>query len=94
MECLAALTRAENSYRVVLLDLHMHDIDGFDVTMRIRKFRSQSRPLIVALTVNAEERIWERCLLAGMNGVIWKPIVLQGLSDELRRVLQRAGDVV
>ncbi|XP_021677977.2 protein EIN4 isoform X2 [Hevea brasiliensis] len=90
-ECLSALSSAENSFGVVILDLQMPEMDGFEVAMRIRKFRSRNWPLIIALTASAEDNIWERCLQMGMNGVIRKPVLLQGMADELRRVLQRAG---
>lgn len=91
-ECLTAVTSAENACRVVLLDIHMPEMDGFEVAMRIRKFRSRSWPLIIAVTASAEEHVWERCLQMGMNGLIRKPVLLQGLADELQRVLHRAGE--
>ncbi|TQE02222.1 hypothetical protein C1H46_012223 [Malus baccata] len=87
-ECLSALTAAENSFQIVVLDLHMPEMDGFEVAMRIRKFCSRSWPSIIALTASAEEHIWERCLQLGMNGLIRKPVLLQGMADELCRVLQ------
>uniref|UniRef100_A0A5B7AE01 Ethylene receptor n=1 Tax=Davidia involucrata TaxID=16924 RepID=A0A5B7AE01_DAVIN len=89
-ECLSSLGLARTSFRVVVLDLHMPEMDGFEVATRIRKFRSRNWPLIIALTASAEEHVWERCLQVGMNGVIRKPVLLQGLADELRRLLQRA----
>ncbi|KAJ4836210.1 Protein ein4 [Turnera subulata] len=91
-ECLSAVSSAENSFRLVVLDLHMPEMDGFEVAMRIRKFRSRNWPLIIAVTASAEDHIWERCLQMGMNGMIRKPVLLQGMKDELRRVLQRAGE--
>lgn len=94
LECLSILGPAGKSYPVVIIDLHMPEMDGFEVAMRIRKFRSHSRPLIIALTASAEEHVWERCLQMGMNGVIRKPVLLQGMADELRRVLQRANEGV
>lgn len=93
-ECLSALTAAENPFRIVLLDLHMPEMDGFEVAMRIRKFHSRSWPLIIALTASAEDHVWERCLHMGMNGLIRKPVLLQGMADELHRVLQRASEVL
>ncbi|XP_041017284.1 protein EIN4 [Juglans microcarpa x Juglans regia] len=86
-ECLSALSAAENSFRIVLLDLHMPEMDGFEVALRIRKLRSQNWPSIIALTASAEEDVMERCIRVGMSGVIRKPILLQGMADELRRVL-------
>ncbi|XP_068646263.1 protein EIN4 [Aristolochia californica] len=90
IECLSALG-VGNLFQVVLLDLQMPEIDGFDVAMRIRKFRSGPWPLIVALTDSADDGVWDKCLHTGMNGLIRKPILLQKLSDELSRVLQQAG---
>ncbi|MFS7899938.1 putative non-specific serine/threonine protein kinase [Helianthus anomalus] len=81
-----------SSFHVVILDLHMPEMDGFEVATRIRKFRSRNRPSIIALTASAEEQVWERCLQVGMNGVIRKPVLLRGLENELRTVLQRAGE--
>ncbi|KAL2942666.1 Protein EIN4 [Bienertia sinuspersici] len=87
-ECLSAVAPSPNSFRVVLLDLHMPEMDGIEVTKRIRKLYSRSGPLIIALTASAEENIWEKCLQTGMNGLIRKPVVLQGIVDELQRLLR------
>lgn len=86
-ECVAA---SGSTIQIVILDLHMRDLDGFEVAMRIRKFRSRSWPLIIALTASADEDVWERCRQIGINGVIRKPVVLQGIANELRRVLLQA----
>ncbi|KAK9293059.1 hypothetical protein L1049_021043 [Liquidambar formosana] len=91
-ECLSVLNHAENSFQIIILDLHMPEMDGFEVAMRIRKFLSHNWPLIIALTASAEEYVWERCLQVGMNGLIRKPVLLQGMADELRKVLQRASE--
>ncbi|KVI07439.1 protein EIN4-like [Cynara cardunculus var. scolymus] len=91
-ECLSSLGPTMTPFHLVILDLHMPEMDGFEVATRIRKFRSRNRPLIIALTASAEEQVWERCLQVGMNGVIRKPVLLRGLEKELRTVLQRAGE--
>ncbi|XP_071710047.1 protein EIN4-like [Rutidosis leptorrhynchoides] len=91
-ECLSSLGPTMTPFHVVILDLHMPEMDGFEVATRVRKFRSRNRPLIIALTASAEEQVWERCLQVGMNGVIRKPVLLRGLENELRTVLQRAGE--
>ncbi|KAK6929818.1 Signal transduction histidine kinase, dimerization/phosphoacceptor domain [Dillenia turbinata] len=87
IECLSALGPNFTSFQIVLLDLNTPELDGFDVARRIRKFRSRGWPLIVALTSSADEDVWERCLQTGMNGVLHKPIQLQGIAEELRRIL-------
>ncbi|KAK7344586.1 hypothetical protein VNO77_14366 [Canavalia gladiata] len=86
-ECLSVIGSARSSFQVILLDLHMPELDGFEVATRIHKFRSRNWPMIVALTVSTEEDLWERCMQIGMNGVIRKPIMLQGIAGELRRIL-------
>lgn len=86
-DCLGALAPAVSSFQIVLLDLHLPDLDGFEVTMRIRKFRSRSWPLIVGFA-SADEDVSGRCLQIGMNGIIRKPVLLPEIADELQRVLQ------
>lgn len=89
-ECLSAIGPATSTYQICLLDLEMPDLDGFEVAMRVRKFRSRSWPMIIALTANADEDLWEKCLQSGMNGVIRKPVTMQGIADQLSRVLAQA----
>lgn len=91
--CLSAISMGQNTFQIVILDLHMPEMDGYEVAARIRKFcSSHNRPLIIALTASTEENVSERCLKMGMNGLIRKPVLLQGMADELRRVLQQAGE--
>lgn len=92
-DCIMALNQPVSSYQIILLDLHMSDVDGFEVAARIRKSRSRNWPLIVALTASGDADVWERCLQMGINGVIQKPVVLQGISDELRRVMVHTNKV-
>ncbi|KAF5175483.1 Ethylene receptor [Thalictrum thalictroides] len=87
-ECLSALGTAGSSFQIILLDIHMPEMDGFEVAMRVRKFQSRSCPLIVALTASADEDVWQKCLQVGMNGLIRKPVLLEGMAAELQRVLQ------
>nr|AAZ81985.1 ethylene receptor [Petunia x hybrida] len=89
-DCLGALGPAASLFQIVLLDLHLPDLDGFEVTMRIRKYRSRSWPLIVGLTASADEDVSGRCVQIGMNGIIRKPVLLPGIADELQRILLQA----
>jgi ethylene receptor len=92
-ECLGAISGSSgSSFKIIMLDIHMPDVDGFEVATRIRKFNGPNWPLIIALIANAEEQVNDRCMLAGMNGVIRKPILLHQIADELRTVLHRAGE--
>ena len=93
-ECLAAISPAGSSIQIVLLDLHMPELDGYEVAIRIRKFRSRSWPLIIALAASDDDDVWEKCMQIGINGVVRKPALLQGIANELRRVLLQANKVV
>ncbi|KAJ8438900.1 hypothetical protein Cgig2_007745 [Carnegiea gigantea] len=86
-ECLTALGPAGSCFQILLLDLHMHDLDGFEVASRIRKLRSMSLPLIIAVIASDEDDFWEKFKRVGINGVIRKPVILPEMIDELRRVL-------
>ena len=76
------------AFDLLLLDLHMPELDGFQVVAALRQAeQSTSRRLpIVALTARsgAEER--ERCLAAGMNGFLSKPIRANALNEALAAV--------
>ncbi|CAL5208064.1 unnamed protein product [Lathyrus oleraceus] len=88
-ECLSLFGPAGGSpFELILLDLHLPDIDGFEVTLRIRKLKSRNRPIVVALTASFEQALREKCMHIGFNGVIRKPILLKAFSDELQRILK------
>jgi PAS domain S-box-containing protein len=70
-------------YDVVLMDGQMPELDGFEATRKIRGMELERQPRIVALTAHAMHGDRERCLDAGMDEYLAKPIQL----DELRRVL-------
>ncbi|KAE8731536.1 Ethylene receptor 2 [Hibiscus syriacus] len=92
-DCLSSIGPASSPFQIVFLELHMPELDGYEVAMRIRKFRSHNWPFIVAMTASAEEDIWEKCSQIGINGVIRKPVLLQEIAIELRNVLMQANQV-
>jgi signal transduction histidine kinase/DNA-binding NarL/FixJ family response regulator len=81
-----ALARAsERDYDVVLMDMHMPNMDGIEAAKAIRALpgaRGQVR--IVAATAGALQSDIDRCLAAGMNAYIGKPIVPEKLFAALR----------
>lgn len=89
-ECLSALGPSGSAFQVVLLDLHLPDLDGFEVAMKIRKFRSRNWLLVVALTASDDEETREKCLQVGMNGVFAKPGSFQDIACELEGILLQA----
>uniref|UniRef100_A0A0A9BNJ0 Ethylene receptor n=1 Tax=Arundo donax TaxID=35708 RepID=A0A0A9BNJ0_ARUDO len=89
IQCMNSFASAESSFQLVILDLAVQTMDGFEVALAIRKFRSNSwLPLIVALAARTDDNTRDRCLRSGINGLIQKPVTLSALGDELYRVLQ------
>jgi hypothetical protein len=76
---------------LVLMDCQMPIMDGFTATARIRSSQSgPGRTPIVAMTANAVRGDRERCLLAGMDDYLAKPVTLEQLELMLQRWLSRA----
>ncbi len=77
-----------HSYDLVLMDVSMPEMDGFDATTAIRRLPSEvSRIPIIAMTAHAMEGDRERCLQAGMNDYVSKPVDRRGLLDTVGRWL-------
>jgi CheY-like chemotaxis protein len=70
-------------YDVILMDLQLPDIDGFEATRRIRA-GGIGQPRIVALTANVVAGEEQRCRAAGMDGYLAKPLRLETLAAALR----------
>jgi PAS domain S-box-containing protein len=82
LEAVAALERQD--YPVILMDMQMPEMDGLEATRRLRqRFRGASAPYIIAMTANAMPGDRERCLDAGMNDYVPKPIELEVLDRAL-----------
>lgn len=77
-------------YRLVLMDVQMPVMNGYEATVEIRKLENEnlSSIPILAMTANAFEEDKQRALEAGMNGHITKPIDVEKLFDELKRILK------
>ncbi len=77
-------TLARQPYDVVLMDVQMPEMDGLEATRRIRGQTSGGpRPRIVAMTAHAMSGDRERCLEAGMDGYVSKPVRLDDLAAAL-----------
>ncbi len=87
LEVLQALERLP--YDVVLMDVQMPEMDGLEATRRIRELWPSGGPKVVAITAYAMEGDRERCLSAGMDDYISKPVQIQELARAL--VKCRAG---
>ena len=82
-----ALTKwRERPYALVLADIHMPDMDGFELTRQIRAeeaVKDSGRTPILALTANALKGESDGCLAAGMDGYLTKPLTLDRLREAL-----------
>ena len=91
LEVLSALQRAP--YDIILMDCQMPEMDGYEVTRRIRQAGSDSfihlraAPYIIALTANALPGDRERCMEVGMNDYLTKPLHLHDLEGVMQRAL-------
>lgn len=72
---------------LIILDLHMPGMDGFDVIREIRRDRELAATPVMALTASAMQGDRERALSAGFTGYIAKPIKLHVLRSEVERLL-------
>ncbi len=87
-EALAAIER--ESFDAVLMDVQMPEMDGFAATAEIRRAEEaggRPRLPILALTAHAMRGDRERCLAAGMDGYVSKPVRSAELAEALRSVL-------
>jgi two-component system cell cycle response regulator DivK len=80
----------ESKPDLIILDLHMPGLDGFDVVREIRldPDRVLASTPVMALTASAMQGDRERALLAGFTSYIAKPIPLNSLRSEVERMLQ------
>ena len=73
-------------YDVVLMDMQMPEMDGLEASRYINQhWTGLQRPRIIAITANAMQGDRERCLVAGMDDYITKPIQLEELNQALSR---------
>ena len=83
----AVNTLEHRFYDLVLMDLQMPEMDGFEATRQIRaRLPANRQPRIVALTANAMQGDRELCIAAGMDDYISKPVKLHELADSIRRL--------
>jgi PAS domain S-box-containing protein len=81
---------ARQTYDVVLMDVQMPELDGFEASREInRRWPGERRPRIVAMTANALQGDRELCIAAGMDDYVAKPIRVDELVAALARCRRR-----
>ena len=75
----------KESYRLILMDIQMPEMDGFEATKRIREIEGNERhTVIIAMTAHAMQGDREKCIGAGMDDYIAKPIDPQELFKKIK----------
>lgn len=92
---LAVAAVGRNNYDLVLMDCQMPEVDGFEATRRIRALDDAQRAgiPIIALTANAVKGDRDRCLQAGMNDYITKPVRQELLFRVIDKWLEKSSTV-
>ncbi len=84
LEAIQALDR--QPYDVVLMDVQMPEMDGLEATRRIcQRWPRAARPFIIAMTADAMQGDREKCLNAGMDDYVTKPVQVVALVEALKR---------
>ncbi len=79
----------EGAYDLIFMDIHMPKMDGYEATRRLRALdtgKARSIP-IVAMTANVFREDIEKCLAAGMNDHVGKPVDMEELIAKMRKYL-------
>ncbi len=74
-----------NRFDVVLMDIHMPNMNGYDTTKEIRTF-DKATPIIALTAVTLDDNM-SKIMDSGMNGVITKPFVIEEFFDEIKTFL-------
>ena len=81
-------TAAPGQYDLILMDIQMPHMDGYEATRAIRRLPNGGQIPIVAMTANAFEEDRQAAFAAGMNGHVAKPIEIAKLVKTLRGILE------
>lgn len=78
-----------NSYDIILMDLHMPEMDGFEATQYIRTVLNSNTP-IIALTADVIPADLEKCMSVGMNDYISKPVENEILYSKIVSLVEKS----
>lgn len=89
LEALDMFSERPDSFDMILMDIQMPELDGYEATRRIRALGTEKALTvpIVAMTANVFREDVERCLAAGMNDHVGKPVDVDQVRERLSRYL-------
>jgi len=93
-EAVRMFTENPNKYNMIFMDVQMPEMDGYEATRRIRAaerglpLKHPQRIPIIAMTANVFREDIEKCLEAGMDSHVGKPLDFDGVLDKLRTYLR------
>ena len=88
----AVAAARQERFDAVLMDCHMPKMDGFEATAAIRRLKGQAgRVPIIAMTARAMDDDRQRCLAAGMDDYLSKPMRRTALAEALQRWIPATG---
>ena len=82
-----ALLQQHPDVGIILLDMMMPEMDGYEAIPRIRQISHYKQVPIIAVTAQAMRGDKERCLEAGANGYVSKPVQIDELQELLKQLL-------
>ena len=97
VEALEKYMASPSKYGLILMDIHMPEMDGYEATRRIRAFEGElyidenapERVPIIAMTANVFKDDVQKCLACGMTGHLGKPIEYEALMEQLSLYLSQ-----
>ena len=91
-EAVRLFSRAPDRYDAIFMDLQMPEMDGYEATRRIRALDipQASEIPIIAMTANVFREDIEKCMEAGMNGHVGKPLDIEEVLNSLRAYIKVA----
>ena len=80
-----------NIFDLILMDIMLPGMDGFEITNEIRKLEKETRTdkpvIIIALTANTLNNDREKCIKAGMNEYLPKPFTAEELVNKIKKFI-------